>query len=89
MTSMSFKNKIERIVILDPALTKGKPIQVGTVDAYTKNDEEIKVNITLFEDIPKEMEEAIKNNPACVRIVERLQPPSEVIFLPSSGKIIT
>ncbi len=88
MSTISFKNKIERTVVLDPALTNGKPLPIGTVDNYTRNDVEISVNIRLFEDLPKEIVEAVERNPACIRILERLSPPSEVLILPTTPKLI-
>ena len=89
MSNISFTCKIQRKVILDPQLTDGKVIIIGEVEEYVKTDNEIKVNIKLFEDLPPGLLEAVTKNPGCIRISEAMSPPQDIIHMPSRPKLVT
>ena len=87
MSNLKFSYKVNRKVIIDPKLTQGKMMIVGDVEEYEKTDEEIKVNLRLFDDLPKELEETILKNPACLHIIENLTIPDKPLIIPSRPKL--
>lgn len=79
---IQFRVDIRRAAIIDPNLTKGKFIKVGTVEFKEKTLETMKVEITLLPDLPEIILEAVKSNPACIRFLEEFDEPKEVLFTP-------
>ncbi len=89
MSNIKFKIPFERIVIMNPDLTKGKVIPVGTLDEYEKTDKEQIMNVRLNEDIPDVLRETIEQNPSCLRVMEVPKKAVEILIIPSRPTLIT
>jgi len=88
MSNLKFSYKINRKVIIDPKIVQGKMMIVGDVEEYEKTDGEIKVNLRLFDDLPKELEETILKNPACLHIIESLSIEDKPLIIPTRPKLV-
>ena len=82
--NVKFTLKKTRCAILDPRVTGGKLVKVGEVEEYVEySKEELHINVRLYKDLPKELEEAITKHPKCLLIHLDLSAPQNVMFLPS------
>ncbi len=89
MSNIKFKVPFDKVVIIDPRMTKGKMIPVGTLDEYEKTENMEILNVRLNEDLPEVMRETIEKNPGCLRIMEIPKPAIEVLIIPSRPPIIS